>query len=198
LESSLVQIIKYPHPTLRHKSKPLRRVDGEVKKIVRGMFDLMYRHKGIGLAANQVDLPYRLLVVNVTGDPALRDEEYVFINPVITDRKGSSEDREGCLSFPEIYAPVVRPERIVVNAYALNGEEFSYEFDGLYARVVQHEADHLDGILFIDRLSPANRLAVKEDLAALAREFNTYRQRGRIPDDAQIAARLAELEAART
>jgi len=193
-----VQIIKYPHPTLRHKSKPLRRVDGELKKIVRQMLDLMYEQKGIGLAANQVDLPYRLLVFNVTGDPAARDEEYVFINPVITERKGSAEDREGCLSFPELYAPVIRSEKVAVNAYSLSGEELSYQLDGLYARVVQHEADHLDGILFVDRLSPANELAVKEDLAVLEREFNTYRQRGRIPDDDQIAARLAELEAART
>ena len=193
-----MQIVKYPHPTLRHKSKPLRRVDGELKKMIRQMFELMYEHKGIGLAANQVDLPYRLFVINVSGDAAAADEEFALINPVITHRKGSAEDREGCLSFPEIFAPVVRPEKITVNAYALNGEELSYELDGLYARAVQHEADHLDGILFIDRLSPANQLAVKEDLAALEREFNMYRQRGRIPDDAQIAARLAELEVVRT
>lgn len=193
-----MQIIKYPHPTLRHKSKPLRRVDGELKKIVRQMLDLMYEQNGIGLAANQVDLPYRLLVFNVMGDPAARDEEHVLINPVITDRKGSAEDREGCLSFPEIYAPVVRSEKVAVNAYSLGGEELSYQFDGLHARVVQHEADHLDGVLFIDRLTPANRLAVKEDLAAFEREFHVYRQRGRIADDARIAARLAELEAART
>ena len=193
-----MQIVKFPHPTLRHKSKPLRRVDGELKKMIRQMFELMYEHKGIGLAANQVDLPYRLFVINVSGDAAAADEEFAFINPVITHRKGSAEDREGCLSFPEIFAPVVRPEKITVNAYALNGEELSYELDGLYARAVQHETDHLDGILFIDRLSPANQLAVKEDLAALEREFNMYRQRGRIPDDAQIAARLADLEAVRT
>jgi len=193
-----VQIVKYPHPTLRHKSKPLRRVDGELKKIIGEMFELMYEQRGIGLAANQVDLPYRLLVINVTGEAAAKDEELVFINPVITQRKGSVEDREGCLSFPETFAPVIRPEKITVNAYSPNGEEFSYDLDGLYARAVQHEADHLDGVLFIDRLSPANQLAVKEDLAALEREFHTYRQRGRIPDDAQIAARLAELEAVRT
>lgn len=193
-----MQIVKYPHPTLRHKSKPLRRVDGELKKIIGEMFELMYEQRGIGLAANQVDLPYRLLVINVTGEAAAKDEELVFINPVITQRKGSVEDREGCLSFPETFAPVIRPEKITVNAYSPNGEEFSYDLDGLYARAVQHEADHLDGVLFIDRLSPANQLAVKEDLAALEREFHTYRQRGRIPDDAQIAARLAELEAVRT
>ena len=192
-----MQIIKYPHPTLRHKSKPLRRVDNGLKKIIREMFDLMYEQEGIGLAANQVDLPYRLIVINLKADPAVKEEEYVFINPVITDRKGSAEDREGCLSFPEIFAPVKRPEKITVNAYSSSGEELSYELEGLYARAVQHEADHLDGILFIDRLSPANRLAVKEDLAVLEREFAMNRQRGRIPDDVQIATRLAELEAVR-
>lgn len=192
-----MRIVKYPHPTLRHKSKPLRRVDGSLKKMIRQMFDLMYENEGIGLAANQVDLPYRMLVMNVQGDPAATEEEYVLINPVITSRKGSAEGREGCLSFPEIFAPVTRPEQIVVNAYSPEGEELTYEMDGLYARVVQHESDHLDGVLFIDRLSPANRLAVKEDLAALEREFAVQRQRGQVPDDSQIAARLAELEAVR-
>ena len=193
-----MRIVKYPHPTLRRKSKPLRRVDAPLKKMIRQMFDLMYEHEGIGLAANQVDLPYRMLVMNPAADPEAKDEEYVFINPVITDRKGSAEEREGCLSFPEIFAPVTRPEKIVVSAYSADGEEISCELEGLHARVAQHEADHLDGVLFIDRLSPANLLAVKEDLAALEREFRMQRQRGQIPDDARIAARLAELEAART
>ena len=193
-----VQVVKYPHPTLRHESKPLRRVDDQLRKMIRQMFDLMYRQNGIGLAANQVDLPYRMFVMNVRADPAAIDEEHVFINPVITHRKGSAEDREGCLSFPEIFAPVRRPAKIVLNAYSPAGEELSYELDGLYARVVQHETDHLDGVLFIDRLSPANELAVKEDLAALDREFQMLRQRGQIPDDAQIAARLDELEQVRT
>ena len=193
-----MQIIKYPHPTLRHKSQPLRRVDSELRKIIRQMFDLMYEQDGIGLSANQVDLPYRMFVMNVKADPAAKDQEYAFINPVITHRKGSAEDREGCLSFPEIFAPVKRPEKIVLSAYSLEGEELSCELDGLYAKAAQHEADHLDGILFIDRLSHANRLAVKEDLAALEREFEVQRQRGRVPDDAQIATRLAQLEAART
>jgi peptide deformylase len=165
--------------------------------MVRQMFDLMYEQNGIGLAANQVDLPYRMFVMNVRADPAAKDEEYVFINPVITHRKGAAEDREGCLSFPEIFAPVKRSEKIVVRAYSLDGQEVSYELDGLYARVVQHESDHLDGVLFIDRLSAANLMGVKEELAALEREFQAYRQLGRIPDDSQIAARLARLEAAR-
>ena len=193
-----MQIVKYPHPTLRYQSKPLRRVDAELRKMVRQMFDLMYEFEGIGLAANQVDLPYRMFVINLTADPAAKDEEHVFINPVITRRKGSAEDREGCLSFPEIFAPVVRSEEITVNAYDINGEELTYDLSGLPARAVQHETDHLDGTVFIDRISPANRLAIKEALQELDLHFQGERRRGVIPDDGLITARLGELEAART
>jgi len=197
-EKSRVQIIKYPHPTLRHKSKPLKRVDQELKQIIAEMFELMYSHQGIGLAANQVDLPYRLFIINVKGDPAEEGEAKVFLNPVITKKSGSAEAQEGCLSFPDIWAPVRRPEKIVVSAYGIDGQEFSYEMDGLYARAVQHEIDHLDGIVFIDRLSEANKLAVREDLEELAREFESSRRLGTMETDEQIAARLKELESART
>jgi peptide deformylase len=193
-----VQIIKYPHPTLRHKSKPLRRVDRELRNIVAGMFDLMYQHNGVGLAANQVDLPYRLFILNVEGDPERKDAEYVFINPVINQRKGMVEREEGCLSFPGIYAPVRRPETVEVTAYNLAGQEVTYQLDGMFARAAQHESDHLDGLLFIDRLTPAHSLAIKEDLADLEREFEGSRSRGLIPADNLVAARLAELEQLRT
>ncbi len=193
-----MQIIKYPHPTLRHKSKALKRVDRELKQIVAEMFDLMYSNQGVGLAANQVDLPYRLFVINVKGDPAEEEEAKVFINPVISRKSGSAEAQEGCLSFPDIWAPVRRPEKIVVSAYGLDGQEFTYEMDGLYARAVQHEIDHLDGVVFVDRLSQANQLAVREDLEELAREFESSQRLGAIGTNEQIAARLLELESART
>ena len=193
----MLRIVKYPHPTLRHKSKELRRVDADLRKIVREMFDLMYLHNGIGLAANQVDLPYRFFIENLTGDAAARDEEHVFINPVISRWSGTVEAEEGCLSFPEIYAPVKRAERIVVSAYNLSGEELHYQLDGLFARCVQHENDHLDGIVFIDRLSPSHLSAIKPELAQLELEFAGDRQRGVIPDDQQISARLTELESLR-
>lgn len=189
-----MRIVKYPHPTLRHKSKPLRRVDADLKRIIRQMLDMMYEGKGVGLAANQVDLPYRMFVMNIESDPAAKDQEYVFINPVITKRNGTGEGEEGCLSLPEIYAPVRRSEKIVLSAYNLAGEEVDCEFSGLFARAAQHEYDHLDGVLFVDRLSPSNQLAVKEALSDLQREFAGDRRRGLIPDDQQIAARLAELE----
>ncbi len=189
-----MRIIQYPHPTLRHKSKPLRRVDAELKRIVAEMLDLMYQHDGIGLAANQVDLPYRLFVMNVRSDPKAKDDQYVFINPVIQKRSGTAEGEEGCLSLPEIYAPVKRSEKIILSAYDLAGQEVNYELSGFSARAAQHEYDHLDGVLFIDRLSPSNRLAVKQALADLQSEFEGDRQRGQIPGDQQIAARLTELE----
>jgi len=193
-----VRIVKYPHPTLRHKSKPLRRVDRELVTIVRQMFDLMYEHRGVGLAANQVDLPYRLFVINTESEEADKDGELVFINPVITQRKGMAEQDEGCLSFPEIYAPVRRPEKVTITAYNLAGEEVTHNFDGLLARAVQHEFDHLDGVLFIDRLTPSGRLKIKEALSDLERQFEGDRQRGLIPGDDRLSARLAELEQLRS
>lgn len=193
----MLRIVKYPHPALRHKSKPLRRVDGELRNIVREMFDLMYQQKGVGLAANQVDLPYRFFIINTEGDPQ-KGEEHVFLNPVITKRSGTEEAEEGCLSFPEIFAPVKRAAKVWVSAYNLSGQEINYELTGLFARAVQHEYDHLDGALFVDRLTPVGLLSVKQALADLEQEFQGDRQRGVIPDDQQIASRLAELETLRT
>ena len=192
-----LRVLKYPHPALRHKSKPLRRVDGELKNVIREMFDLMYQQKGVGLAANQVDLPYRFFVINPEGEPT-KGREFVFLNPVLEKRSGTAEAEEGCLSFPEIFAPVKRSAKVTVSAYDLDGQEIRCEFDGLMARAVQHEYDHLDGVLFIDRLSPTGLLSVKEALAELEREFESDRQRGVIPDDHKIAARLERLEQLRT
>lgn len=196
-ETAIVHIVKYPHPTLRHRSKPLRRVDAELRRLVAEMFELMYAQKGVGLAANQVDLPYRLFIVNLASDPAAKQDELVFINPVITSSRGNALDDEGCLSFPDIFAPVRRPERCVISAYNLRGEEVRYELAGLAARAVQHEYDHLDGVLFIDRLDEDARVAVRPALAALEMEFESQRGRGAIPDDHQISRRLAELESLR-
>ena len=193
-----MQIIQYPHPTLRHLSKPLKRVDQELHAIVREMFELMYAAKGIGLAANQVDLPYRLFVINLASDPAAMDQEFVFLNPVLTSRKGNAEGEEGCLSLPGVYADVKRSERVVLNAYDLGGREVTMELDGLFAKAVQHELDHLDGILFIDRLGPTASITVKDALDDFETQFAGQRERGEIPDDAAIARRLAELERLRT
>jgi peptide deformylase len=193
-----VWIVKYPHPTLRHRSKPLRRVDTELRKTIDEMLDLMYADRGVGLAANQVDLPYRLFVINPSGDPDAKELEYVFINPVLTKRSGTAEAEEGCLSLPEIHAPVRRSEKITITAYNTAGEEFEYQLEGLAARAAQHENDHLDGVLFVDRLGPSGQLAVRDALASLEAEFGRDRNRGLIPEDEEIAARLVGLEKLRT
>ena len=169
-----------------------------LRKIIAEMFELMYEHKGIGLAANQVDLPYRFFIINVSGEAANKDQEHVLINPTILRQSGNVETDEGCLSFPEIYAPVRRSEHVVAVAYDLAGNEKRYEVDGLFARALQHENDHIDGTLFIDRLSPSHLANIREDLLDLEAEYYGARQRGAIPDDQQIAARLAELERLRT
>jgi peptide deformylase len=193
-----VQIIHYPHPTLRHASKPLKRVDAELRKIVAQMFELMYEHEGVGLAANQVDLPYRLFVANVEGKPEAKETEFVFINPVLSGGRGQAEDEEGCLSIPGVYAPVTRNETIKVEAYDLAGNEIAFEAEGLMARVLQHETDHLDGMLFIDRLGPAQLAALSGKLEEFELDFQSRRETGELPAADQLAARLEELERLRT
>ena len=182
-----MKIVNYPHPTLRHESKPIRRVDSELRRIVAEMFDLMYAARGVGLAANQVDLPIRLFLANLASDPK-EGEELVFINPVISKPKGTEEKEEGCLSLPELYGPVVRPETVHVSAYTLEGDEIEGDLDGLAARVVQHETDHLDGVLFIDRLSDTAAISAKDAIEAFELEFNGLRERGEVATDSAIAA----------
>ncbi len=188
-----LEIIHYPHPTLRHVSKPLKRIDPELREIVARMFELMYAHKGVGLAANQVDLPYRLFVVNIKGDPKT-GEEHVFVNPVLSKRRGLAEAEEGCLSIPQVYGDVKRAETVTLDAYDLNGQPVHLELDDLFARVAQHETDHIDGRLFIDRLSTTGEMAVQDALRRFEAEFHDGRRHGTIGSDAAIAARLAELE----
>lgn len=189
-----MQIVTYPHPTLRHNSKPIKRVDAQLKAIVRGMFDLMYEAQGVGLAANQVDLPLRLFIVNEKADPE-EGEEMVFINPVLSRPKGNEEREEGCLSLPETYGDVMRPEKIQFEAYNLQGELHQGELSGLLGRIVQHETDHLDGVLFIDRLSETGKMKLQPALDEFTLEFDSKRRTGEIPSDEEIAARLAALEA---
>ena len=193
-----LQIIHYPHPTLRHRSRPIKRVDAELRKYIEEMIELMYEHEGVGLAANQVDLPYRLFVANEKGDPDAKEYEQVFINPVLSGGNGQEEDEEGCLSIPGLRAPVTRNAKIRIQAYDLAGNEISREVSGLMARIVQHETDHLDGTLFIDRLGPASLLAFRDQLEEFELAFQSKRETRELPDTEAMAARLRELERLRT
>jgi peptide deformylase len=194
MERKPLQIVHYPHPTLRHVSQVVKRVDADLVGIIREMFDLMYASKGIGLAANQVDLPLRLFIINLAG-VAGEGEEMVFIKPVITSPKGNEEGEEGCLSFPELYGPVRRPKQCTVNAYNLKGQEVKATITGMLARCVQHEFDHLDGVLFTDRMSPTALADAQPALDDFEIVFRNRRQRGEIPTDAQVTGRLRQWEA---
>ena len=158
------------------------------------MFELMYEHHGIGLAATQVDLPFQLFVINPSGQMDSIADELVFINPVLQLPKGNELAEEGCLSLPGVYGDVVRPAQIHVTAYNAKGEEFDQVVDGILARVIQHEFDHLQGVLFPDRMSEAARKSIADELYAFEIEFDGQRNTGEIPSDEVIAARLRELE----
>lgn len=193
MDSSSPQIIHYPHPTLRHHSKPIQRVDRGLRSIIGQMFRLMYESRGVGLAANQIDLPLRVFIANLAADPE-EGEEHVFINPVISQPKGMSEQEEGCLSIPGINGNVRRPERVQFQAYTLDGQSIDMSLEGLFARVVQHELDHLDGVLFTDRLSETGKMAVRPELEELEVSFRSQCDTGLIPSDEAIRTRLNELE----
>lgn len=189
----MLKIVHYPHPILKRPSKPIRRVDDELRAMVREMFELMYKAKGIGLAANQVDLPLRIFVVNTEGDPS-KGQELVFINPVLSRPRGSSEAEEGCLSIPGVYGQVKRPREVDVQAYDLQGNEISASLSGVMARVVQHELDHLDGVLFVERMSEAGRMTVEPEIDEFRWEYQNRRSTGEQPSDEELAAKWKEWE----
>jgi peptide deformylase len=187
-----LQIITYPHSTLRHKSVPVKRVDAELRGMIAEMIDLMYDAKGVGLAANQVNIPLRFFVCNPTGTKG--EDEFVFINPIISKPKGNAEGEEGCLSIPGLYEPVRRPEAVHVEAYDLAGNEISLDLDGFFSRVVQHETDHLDGVLFIDRLSDTAKIDVEDKLYEFVLDFQNQRTSGTMPDENAQAEHRRQLE----
>jgi len=189
-----MEIVLYPHPALGWKSKPITEINAELRSTVRTMFDLMYEAKGVGLAANQVALPYRVFIVNLTGDPQETDEELVFINPEIVSRKGSMEGEEGCLSLPELYGQVRRAEKIVVEAFDLQGLGFEMNLEELPGRVVQHETDHLDGVLFVDRMSETALHELQPRLDDFEAVFRRQQQEGEIAPDDALKKQLQNLE----
>ncbi len=193
-----LQIVHYPHPALSWKSKDVTRIDSQLKTWVGEMFDLMYEAHGIGLAANQVALPYRLFVINPTGDRDQTEFEQVFINPEIVRRNGSEVAEEGCLSLPEVFGPVTRAERIVVEAFDLDGQQLEFELEGIDARVVQHENDHLDGIMFTERVTPETRVELQPLVDDFINQFHRAQESGELGTKEELEARLRELEAERT
>ena len=137
-------------------------------------------------------------MTNVQGEREAKETECVFINPVLSGGHGQEEDEEGCLSIPGIRAPVVRNTHVKIQAYDLAGNEITGEVEGLMARIVQHETDHLDGTLFIDRLGPAHKLAIRDPLEEFELAYRSKLETREMPDADKVAGRLRELERLRT
>lgn len=194
-----MQILKYPHPVLKMKCVSLKRVDAELLGWIDEMFEIMYETKGVGLAANQVGLPYRFFIINPTGDAEKKDKERVFINPIVTLGAGKPilED-EGCLSYPKMYYEVLRSPKVTIRAYDLKGNEINEQIADYSAKIVQHEYDHLEGIGFVQRLDPESLRMAQRDMRELEEEFARQQASGDIPTDEEIANQIADLLAART
>lgn len=146
-----LQIVYYPGDTLRQKTKKITRFDGATRKLAQDMLDTMYSNNGVGLAAPQVGVTKRMMVIDVSGEDEVR-KPIVFINPEIIEASGEMVGQEGCLSFPEVFFEVKRASRIVVKFQNLSGKEQKLvAADNLLCRAIQHEIDHLEGELFIDK-----------------------------------------------
>jgi peptide deformylase len=149
------------------------------------MFEIMYEHRGVGLAANQVNLPLRLFIANPTGEKE-SGQELVFLNPVIQKATGTIEAEEGCLSLPGLHGLVKRNKAVQVNAYSMDGKEINLKVEGFLSRIIQHEVDHLDGVLFIDRLFDQGP-KVAEEISRFEARFAKQREEGQIADDQKLA-----------
>jgi peptide deformylase len=163
------RVLLYPDPRLRRKAEPITEITPEMLERIEGMFPLMYEEKGIGLAAPQIGWNVRLFVVNLSGEP---QDAFALINPeLVEEGGGTSLIEEGCLSLPGIHGKVKRNKQIQMSGYDLEGNEIEISADGMVARCMLHEFDHLDGVLFIDRLSPVKKQSIKSKLRSLEEEF---------------------------
>jgi len=159
------EVTLYPNPVLRQVAEEVA-FDAELEELVRDLFERMFESKGLGLAAPQIGLKKRVLVLNKDGED--NENNLALVNPKIVSFAGPKTTfEEGCLSFPGIYAEVVRPDRCTVEAFDEKGNPINREFDGFESRVVQHEYDHLQGVLLVDRMSATDRMQSKYALAEL-------------------------------
>lgn len=180
----VLEIVKYGHPALRQKGVPVKQIDNKIRQLAVDMLETMEAANGVGLAAQQVGVPILLAVIDVAdvedrpstmsiGGEEVEIEEYmpmILINPVIELGPEKVEGTEGCLSFPEITGEIPRSESVKVKAVDLDGEALEFEATGLLARAVQHEYDHLQGVLFIDRMGSASRTALASRLKRMQKK----------------------------
>ena len=165
------RIVKYGEQVLREVSEPVDEINQGVRDLVSNMVDTLRKAKGLGLSAVQIGVLKRVFIVDLTAVD-LTETLRVFINPEIIETSGEQEMEEGCLSFPGIYQRVVRPSIVRIKAAGLDGKEFVLTATGLFARAVLHEFDHLEGTLFIDRMTPVTRTLLKGRLRKLAKSVS--------------------------
>jgi peptide deformylase len=164
----ILKILKYGAPELKTESKPVDIFNGELEAIVKNMFETMYCSPGIGLAASQVGINIQLATIDLTvGED--ENKKLVICNPRIICAEGTQRGDEGCLSIPDFSESITRPKKIVVQAQNLNGEEITIEAEGLLARCLSHEIDHLNGVLFVDHLSPLKRSLIRNKIKKLTK-----------------------------
>jgi peptide deformylase len=166
-----MEVLVYPDPVLRRGGQPVTSFDAGLRQLAARMMEAMYEEGGVGLAAPQVGIEHKLLVLNPSGSPQDRTGELVLCNPRLLRKKGREFGEEGCLSFPGIHADVERWVEITVAYQDLDGKEQTLKAEGWLARIVQHELDHLDGVFFVDRLTSTEKLRVKVKLADLEADF---------------------------
>jgi peptide deformylase len=165
-----LEILTFPDPRLRQQAKPVKQVDDDLRRLVDDMFETMYAAPGIGLAAIQVNVPMRVVVIDLSDD---KNEPLCLINPEIVEKAGTEETEEGCLSVPGYFENVTRAERVRVRALDRDGEPFELDTDGLLAVCIQHEIDHLDGRLFVDHISSLKRQRIRKKLEKERRQPQT-------------------------
>ena len=159
-------ILKYGAPALREPNLPVEKFDDGLAQLTSDMFETMYAAPGCGLAAPQVGLNIRLIVIDVSGGKE-PDKKIILCNPRIVSSEGTQDGDEGCLSVPEFYESLTRPLKVAVEAQDIKGESFRIDGEGLLARAICHEIDHLDGVMFVDRLSPLKRALVRGKIKKL-------------------------------
>lgn len=159
-----MDLVFYPDPVLQRRADPVPDDFEGLFELANGMLQLMVKENGVGLAAPQVGRSLRVFVASKTGDPK---DGIVAINPKVTPYGSPVPQEEGCLSLPGLRYEVMRPESVRIAYRSVDGKQHEAEYDGLMARIIQHEYDHLEGVLFIERLSEADRLRARQDLAAL-------------------------------
>ena len=164
---SALNVLIYPDERLRTVCQPVAEINDEIRKLVDDMFETMYKEEGIGLAAPQVNIQQRIITIDLDSE---NSNQIVLINPEILESSGETGIEEGCLSIPGFRGLVPRKEKVTVKALNLNGNEFTLEADGLLAICIQHEIDHLNGVLFVDYLSPLKRNRIKEKLIKLQKQ----------------------------